>query len=72
MPKLRWTATRDAIDLAVIDHSVYNYFVEQLNSNALNHYTMSDLGYATLSQELSDSFGTLQELFRTQIGRAHV
>jgi len=67
MPKLRWTTTHDAIDLAVIDHSVYNYFVGQLNANALNHYTMSDLGYATLSKELQESFGSLQQLFRTRL-----
>jgi len=67
MPKLRWNATQDAIDLEVVDHRVYDYFREQLNLHSLNKYTVSHLGYATLSQELQESFGNLQNLFRTKL-----
>lgn len=70
MPKLRWNVTQDAIDLAVVDHRVYEYFKEQLNVNALNHYSVSHLRYATLSQELQESFGKLQNLFRTKLHSA--
>jgi hypothetical protein len=56
MSKLRWSKTHDAIELAVIDHNVYDYFVEQLNNRALNQYTVSDLGYASLSQKLQQRF----------------
>ncbi len=67
MPKLRWTVTQDAIDLVVIDHRVYDYFKEQLNINSLNQYSVSHLGYATLSQELQESFGKLKNLFREKL-----
>jgi hypothetical protein len=67
MPKLRWTQTHDAIELAVVDHSVYKYFVEQLNTNALNQYTVSDLGYASLSQELHQRFGRIQSFVQSRL-----
>ena len=67
MPKLRWTQTHDAIELAVVDHNVYNYFVEQLNANALNQYTVSDLGYAFLSQELHQRFRRIQSFVQSQL-----
>jgi len=67
MPKLRWTQTHDAIELAVVDHSVYEYFVEQLNTNALNQYTVSDLGYASLSQELQQRFDRVQSFVQSRL-----
>jgi hypothetical protein len=67
MPKLRWTQTHDAIELAVVDHSVYKYFVEQLNTNALNQYTVSDLGYVSLSQELQQRFDRVQSFVHNRL-----
>jgi len=67
MPKLRWTQTHDAIELAVVDHGVYEYFVEQLNSHALNQYTVSNLGHASLSQELQQCFGRIQSFVHDRL-----
>ena len=67
MPRLRWTQTHDVIELAVVDHSVYKYFVEQLNTNALNQYTVSDLGYASLSQELQQRFVRIQSFVHDRL-----
>jgi len=67
MPRLRWTQTHDVIELAVIDHSVYEYFVEQLNSRALNQYTVSNLRYASLSQELQQRFDRIQSFVRSRL-----
>jgi hypothetical protein len=67
MPKLRWTQTHDVIELAVVDHKVYEYFVEQLNTNDLNHYTMPDLGYASLSQELQQRFTRIQSFVQSRL-----
>jgi hypothetical protein len=67
MPRLRWTQTHDAIELAVIDHDVYEYFLEQLNSHALNQYTVSDLGYASLSQELQQRFSRIQSFVQSRL-----
>ena len=71
MPKLIWTQTQDAINLEVIDHRVYSHFVTFVNENSLNQFTMSDIGFASLRQELQDSFGTLQEFFRTKLKSTH-
>jgi hypothetical protein len=67
MPRLRWTQTHDVIELAVVDHGVYEYFVEQLNTHALNQYTVSDLGYASLSQELQQRFGRVQSFVQKRL-----
>lgn len=67
MPKLRWTQTHDVIELAVVDHGVYEYFVEQLNSHALNQYTVSDPGYASLSQELQQRFDRVQSFVHDRL-----
>ena len=67
MPRLRWTQTHDVIKLAVVDHSVYEYFVEQLNTNALNQYTVSNLGYASLSQDLQQRFQRIQSFVRNRL-----
>jgi len=67
MPKLRWTQTHDVIELAVVDHGVYEYFVEQLNTNALNQYTVSDLGYASLSRDLQQRFDRIQSFVRDRL-----
>lgn len=67
MPRLRWTQTHDVIELAVIDHSVYEHFVEQLNSRALNQYTVSDPGYASLSQELQQRFDRIQSFVHDRL-----
>jgi uncharacterized protein YacL (UPF0231 family) len=67
MPRLRWTQTHDAIELTVVDHSVYEYFVEQLNINALNQYTVSDLRYASLSQELQQRFDRVQSFVKSRL-----
>ena len=67
MPRLRWTQTHDVIELAVIDHGVYEYFVEQLNAHALNQYTMSDLGYVSLSQELQQRFDRIQSFVHDRL-----
>lgn len=67
MPRLRWTQTHDAIELAVVDHGVYEYFVEQLNINALNQYTVSDLGYVSLSQELQQRFDRIQSFVHDRL-----
>jgi uncharacterized protein YacL (UPF0231 family) len=67
MPRLRWTQTHDAIELTVVDHSVYEYFVEQLNINALNQYTVSDLRYASLSQELQQRFDRVQSFVQNRL-----
>lgn len=67
MPRLRWTQTHDVIELAVIDHGVYEYFVEQLNIHALNQYTVSDLRYASLSQELQQRFDRVQSFVHNRL-----
>ena len=67
MSKLRWSKTHDAIELAVIDHNVYDYFVEQLNNRALNQYTVSDLGYASLSQKLQQQFKNIQSFLQSRL-----
>jgi hypothetical protein len=67
MPRLRWTQTHDVIELAVVDHSVYEYFVEQLNTNALNQYTVSDLGYASLSQELQQRVDRIRSFVQRRL-----
>lgn len=67
MPKLLWSQTHDAINLDVIDHRVYSRFVIFLNEQSLNQFTMSDLGFATLSEELKSSVGTLQQFFRDKL-----
>jgi hypothetical protein len=67
MPRLRWTQTHDVIELAVVDHDVYEYFVEQLNSHALNQYTVSDPGYASLSQELQQRFGRIKSFVQSRL-----
>jgi hypothetical protein len=67
MPRLRWTQTHDVIELAVIDHGVYEYFVEQLNSRALNQYTVSNLRYASLSQELQQRFDRIQSFVQSRL-----
>lgn len=67
MPKLRWTQTHDAIELVAIDHRVYKYFVEQLNSRNINQYTVSGLRYASLSQELQQRFTRIQSFVKTRL-----
>lgn len=67
MPKLRWTQTHDVIELVAIDHRVYEYFVEQINSRNINQYTVSDLRYASLSQELQQRFKRIQSFVRTKL-----
>jgi hypothetical protein len=67
MPKLVWSSTGDTIELNPINHDVYNYFVDQLNKNNLNHYAMSDLGFLSLSHELQTNFVLVQKLFRTRL-----
>lgn len=67
MPRLRWTQTHDAIELEVIDHCVYEYFVEQLNSQNINQYTVLSLEYASLSQELQQRFGRIKSFVQSQL-----
>ena len=67
MPRLRWTQTHDVIELAVIDHGVYEYFIEQLNSRAINQYTMSDPEYVSLSQELQQRFDRIQSFVHDRL-----
>ena len=67
MPKLRWTATDDAIELSVIDHRVYDYFVGHINAKSINKYSVSDLDIASLSCALSDHFGTVRTLFQEKL-----
>jgi len=67
MPKLCWTQTHDVIELAVIDHDVYEYFVEQLNAHSLNQYTVSNLWYASLSQELQTRFRRIQSFVHNRL-----
>lgn len=67
MPRLRWTQTHDVIDLEVVDHSVYNYFVEQLNSQSLNQYTVLNLRYDFLSQRLQQCFGHIQSFVQDRL-----
>lgn len=67
MPKLRWTATHDVIELSVIDHSVYDYFVGQLNATSINKYSVSNLDVATLSQDLVECFENVRSLLRDRL-----
>lgn len=67
MPKLRWTATHDVIELSVIDHSVYDYFVGQLNATSINNYTVSNLNVASLSKDLVECFGNIKSLLRNKL-----
>lgn len=67
MPKLRWTATHDAIELSVIDHRVYDYFIGELNAKSINKYSVSNLDIASLSKELSNYFGTVRLLFQEKL-----
>lgn len=67
MPRLRWTQTHDVIELSVIDHCVYEYFVEQLNSRNINQYTVSDLRYSSLSEELQQRFGRIKNFVQTRL-----
>jgi hypothetical protein len=67
MPKLRWSQTHDVIELEVIDHDVYDYFVEQLNAQGINRYTVSNLEYASLSQELQTRFQRIQSFVQTRL-----
>jgi len=67
MPKLCWTQTRDAIELEILNHSVYDYFIENLNSQSLNQYTVSNLQYAALSQELQHRFGRIRSFVQNRL-----
>jgi len=67
MPKLRWTATHDVIELSVIDYSVYDYFVGQLNATSINNYTVSNLNVASLSKDLVECFGNIKSLLRNKL-----
>jgi hypothetical protein len=67
MPKLRWTQTHDVIELAVINYDLYYYFIEQLNAHSLNQYTVSNLRYASLSQELQTCFWRIQSFVQTRL-----
>ncbi len=67
MPRLRWTQTHDAIELVAIDCRVYEYFVEQINAQNINQYTVSDLGYASLSKELQQRFNRIQNFIQTKL-----
>lgn len=67
MPKLRWTATHDVIELSVIDRSVYDYFVGQLNAKSINNYTVSNLDVASLSKDLVECFGNIKTLLQNKL-----
>ena len=67
MPQLIWTVTGDTIPLDPVDCDVYDYFVEQLNAHKLNRYTMPDLGFVALEQELQIKFRMAQELFQKRL-----
>ena len=67
MPKLCWTQTGDAIELEVLNRDVYDYFIEKLNSQSLNRYTVTNFEYASLSQELQHCFGRIQKFIRDRL-----
>lgn len=67
MPQLVWSVTGDAIPLRPVDCDVYNYFVEQINAHKLNRYTMPDLGFAALGQELQTKVKMVQEVYQTKL-----
>ena len=67
MPKLRWTQTHDVIELAVINHNVYDYFIEQLNAQGLNRYIVTNLMYASKSQELQACFQRIKSFVQTRL-----
>lgn len=67
MAKLRWTQTQDVIELEVVNEDVYEYFIGQLNANGINQYTITDLGYASLSQELQHRFSRIQSFVKTRL-----
>ena len=52
MSTLVWKKTGDCIDLVPINHKVYEFFVENLNTNDINRYPMIDLGFESKRQEL--------------------
>ena len=67
MPQLVWSVTGDAIPLTPVDCDVYDYFVEQINAHKLNRYTMPDLGFAALAQELETKVRMIQETYQTKL-----
>ena len=67
MPKLCWTQTGDAIELVVLNRGVYDYFVENLNAQNLNLYTVSKLQYGSLSQELQHCFGRIRSFVKDRL-----
>ena len=60
MSKLSWTKTGDFIDLAVVNREVYHYFVSNLNEHGINSYSVGNLGFDTLRDELLEKY----KLFR--------
>lgn len=67
MPKLCWTRTQDVIKLVVLNRDVYDYFVEKLNSQDLNRYTLSNLQYGSMSQELQHCFGRVRSFIKNRL-----
>ena len=67
MPKLCWTQTRDVIELVVLNHSLYDYFVDHLNAQNLNRYTVSNIRYDSLSQELQHRFGRIRSFVKDRL-----
>lgn len=67
MSRLIWNKTGDFIDLAVVNCEVYEYFVENLTKHGINQYSMGNLNFDQLRDELIEKHTLFRDFVRNRL-----